>query len=435
MTDIATIATAVPVFNSVVDALEEHGHCLGEVHQFFLPKYSHPYSDDFDEAYARHKIQDKATEAAENTQKLFAPTPFTIGGKVFNLADYPCKLFVKSDADSQQDIPAGELWKPDVDVLEKASTPAMFGDLKENQTAYDTTVGLASELKAPQLMVMVPWLMGQSKVEWFHREMESITALETIRKQVQDNFNKRVQFVVNNLNIYRPGGFVKAHFDTPTDASMIGSLVVCLPSKHKGGELVVQHEDVEQVYDFATGSDDNNTLQWAAFFCDCIHEVRPVTQGRRVTLTFAIIEHDEASQPPEARNELYPIHAPSQQDYMRRLDKLEQQLPALITESESVGLLLSHKYTTKGIDLAHLKGRDQLIVDRIRTKYPASRLCYVIVYYTRKDYRSDWKCSTNYSLKVYSFNDDDIKCLANRTKAPVNSNRHYQFFDVSTGLA
>lgn len=33
----------------------------------------------------------------------------------------------------------------------------------------------------------------------------------------------------------------KPHVDTPRSELQFGSLVVCLPTAHKGGQLVVQH--------------------------------------------------------------------------------------------------------------------------------------------------------------------------------------------------
>lgn len=65
----------------------------------------------------------------------------------------------------------------------------------------------------------------------------------------------------------------------------MGSLVVCLPALHEGGQLVVRHQGREKVFDWS-GEKGTNTIQWAAFFSDCEHEVLEVTSGHRVTLTY-----------------------------------------------------------------------------------------------------------------------------------------------------
>lgn len=61
--------------------------------------------------------------------------------------------------------------------------------------------------------------------------------------------------------------------------------MVCLPSIHEGGQLVVRHQGREQVFNWS-GEKGNHSIQWAAFFSDCEHEVLEVTSGHRVTLTY-----------------------------------------------------------------------------------------------------------------------------------------------------
>lgn len=91
------------------------------------------------------------------------------------------------------------------------------------------------------------------------------------------------------LNVYSgPSGLFKAHVDTPRSEVQIGSLVVCLPVEFEGGTLAVRHQQEEIVYDWAASTPDDEQLgiRWAAFYSDCEHEVREVTSGHRVTLTY-----------------------------------------------------------------------------------------------------------------------------------------------------
>ncbi|USP77941.1 hypothetical protein yc1106_05215 [Curvularia clavata] len=92
------------------------------------------------------------------------------------------------------------------------------------------------------------------------------------------------------LNIYgAPSGFFKAHVDTPRSTTQFGSLVVCLPCEHEGGQLVVRHAGNSTTFDWgASGSDGKKktAVQWAAFYSDCEHEVLEVTKGHRITLTY-----------------------------------------------------------------------------------------------------------------------------------------------------
>ncbi|KAF2672090.1 hypothetical protein BT63DRAFT_452584 [Microthyrium microscopicum] len=84
------------------------------------------------------------------------------------------------------------------------------------------------------------------------------------------------------LNIYSgPSGKFKAHVDTPRAQSQFGSLVVCLPYGHEGGALVVRNKKGSATT-FDWGSLPTDSIQWAAFYSDCEHEVLEVNSGHRV---------------------------------------------------------------------------------------------------------------------------------------------------------
>ena len=68
---------------------------------------------------------------------------------------------------------------------------------------------------------------------------------------------------------------------------MFGSLVVCLPTQFTGGELVTRHKGQEVRFDWSSSPDNPmKKVSWAAFFSDVEHEVLPVTDGHRLTLTY-----------------------------------------------------------------------------------------------------------------------------------------------------
>ncbi|KAI3556421.1 oxidoreductase [Colletotrichum abscissum] len=101
-----------------------------------------------------------------------------------------------------------------------------------------------------------------------------------------DEDKRAIRAELYNMNIYSgPSGKFKAHVDTPRSPYQIGSLVVCLPMKHEGGELAVRHSGQTHSFDWAKNSN-NCVIQWAAFYSDCEHEVLEVKSGHRVTLTY-----------------------------------------------------------------------------------------------------------------------------------------------------
>ena len=60
-------------------------------------------------------------------------------------------------------------------------------------------------------------------------------------------------------------------------------MVVCLPSAHDGGQLLVRYQGHTTTFNW---SNDSSNIQWAAFYSDCEHEVSQVTSGHRITLTY-----------------------------------------------------------------------------------------------------------------------------------------------------
>lgn len=70
---------------------------------------------------------------------------------------------------------------------------------------------------------------------------------------------------------------------------MFGSLVVVYPTPHEGGEFVLRENDHEWVVDFARSISESSQqpcVGYISFFSDVEHEVRMVTSGHRVTLTY-----------------------------------------------------------------------------------------------------------------------------------------------------
>lgn len=69
---------------------------------------------------------------------------------------------------------------------------------------------------------------------------------------------------------------------------MFATLVVVLPSAHKGGRLLLRHKDREFMFDSSDllQGKPNGTVAFVAFYSDVEHEVEKVTSGHRVTLTY-----------------------------------------------------------------------------------------------------------------------------------------------------
>ncbi|KAM0491348.1 hypothetical protein ACHAP8_010729 [Fusarium lateritium] len=86
----------------------------------------------------------------------------------------------------------------------------------------------------------------------------------------------------------------ETHVDSRSDRHM-GTLMICLPVPHKGGQLAIRHEDHQhgdRLVEFDWASQHPDTIQWAAFMSHCEHKVLPITEGHRLMLTYNLIWTD-----------------------------------------------------------------------------------------------------------------------------------------------
>lgn len=89
------------------------------------------------------------------------------------------------------------------------------------------------------------------------------------------------------LLVYDTGSFFVGHRDTEKAAGMFATLVIVLPSVYEGGELLIRHREREVCLNLAGA--DLSQAAFAAFYADCVHEVRPVIQGTRLTLVYNLL--------------------------------------------------------------------------------------------------------------------------------------------------
>ena len=161
----------------------------------------------------------------------------------------------------------------------------------------------------------------------------------------------RLDAQLHKLLIYEPGGFFAAHRDTEKADGMIATLSISLPVAGAGGELVVRHGDRERVIDMTAG--EPSELAFAAFYADCTHEVRPVSEGHRLSLVFNLCLHPGDDDTPRA--------AP---DYTATVDPLAQRLAEWGRAGDATDKLvwlLDHGYSEAGLSFDVLKNGDAAV--------------------------------------------------------------------------
>lgn len=151
------------------------------------------------------------------------------------------------------------------------------------------------------------------------------------------------------LLIYDAGAFFVDHRDTEKVPGMFATLVIILPSAHCGGEIIVRHLGREVILD--PRPEDPSEIGLAAFYADCVHEVRPVTSGCRVALVYNLrfLGKKTAPTPPDYRAE---------QD---RITELLLSWNEAADEPDKLILPLEHAYTQAELSFETLKGRDAAI--------------------------------------------------------------------------
>jgi hypothetical protein len=158
------------------------------------------------------------------------------------------------------------------EALRRVAQDAPYG--RGPRTLVDRDVRRCGQIAAEALRIDDP--------RWptvLHRIVEQATLALGIEGPVESELYK--------LLVYESGDFFIEHRDTEKSAGMLATLVVTLPSAHEGGELVVRHQGREAMLPLS--GEDLGVARWAAFFCDCTHELRPLRAGYRVALVYNLL--------------------------------------------------------------------------------------------------------------------------------------------------
>ncbi len=232
-----------------------------------------------------------------------------------------------------------------------AGQPAPFG--RRDQTLRDTRVRDTIEIEASRVRIAP---LG------FRRAIRP--QLDMLGEQLGLPEDGKLRAVLDKLLVYGPGQFFVPHQDSERDDRMIASLVVELPSRHTGGELVVQHLGERKV--FRRKRRRETDLSLVAFYADCPHEARPVKTGHRVVLTYhlllegASLAGEEDGSPAAVHDLIREVRAYFSTPVPRLYSSAPPEPP------ERLVYLLDHEYTEKSLAWDRLKALDRLRVAALR---------------------------------------------------------------------
>jgi predicted 2-oxoglutarate/Fe(II)-dependent dioxygenase YbiX len=160
----------------------------------------------------------------------------------------------------------------------------------------------------------------------------------------------RVSAEFYKMLVYDQGAFFAPHRDTEKTDGMFATLVVVLPSVHRGGELVIRHAGREVTVD--VGAAEMSELAFVAFYADCQHEVRPVVEGNRVCLIYNLLRVRGA------KSDRSPIGPPLYDAEAAEAGDLIAAAMAGQDAPSKLVWLLEHQYSPSGLGFSALKNAD-----------------------------------------------------------------------------
>lgn len=203
------------------------------------------------------------------------------------------------------------------------------------------------------------WQVPLERVRIDERWRETLLpVLDTLRAGLGLASACELSAELHSMLVYEPGQFFRRHQDSEKTEGMIGTLVVTLPSAFAGGELVIEQRGTQ-----VTDQGSPEELSFVAFYGDCEHEVLPVTEGFRITLTYNLVARGRtgpdaaafATHPSVAllaeqlgTHFTTPVEVPTWSAEHRPVTRIPRQLV----------YLLDHQYSQQGFGWDQLKGRD-----------------------------------------------------------------------------
>lgn len=252
-------------------------------------------------------------------------------GDIANFTRYPTFANPGLKIENQPPLPL-PLTASDAEIIKKACHEAPFG--KGEDTVVDTSVRKT-------------WELEHTKFELANPEWPGF--LQTIALTAASRLGLlEVTVKPHKLLLYEKSSFFKKHKDSEKEPGMVGTLVVCLPSEHQGGDVHLTFGSDQRIFQTApTSTFDLTTLAW---FSDVTHEVKELTSGYRLALTYNIIQKG-----------LSKLSAGFFGEQAQQVKQMLGQWHAKFPAKDMLVYPLDHKYSESSLSLRNMKGRDKAV--------------------------------------------------------------------------
>ncbi|KAH6692885.1 hypothetical protein BKA61DRAFT_742360 [Leptodontidium sp. MPI-SDFR-AT-0119] len=179
---------------------------------------------------------------------------------------------------------------------------------------------------------------------------------------------------------------VQDSYQTSAVPGTFGTLVIALPSYHEGGDVLITNAGDPEIKAFGTAATSAFDSSYVAWFHDATHALKPVTAGRRLTLTYCLIHENLGPD----------VLAASSNKTTGKLDMLFSYWHDNIEDEIGyAGYLLTKKYRKKS-DLSYemLEGVDREVVAYLRDAGRKHDVCIYLAKLSRwvdtNDEDDDW---------------------------------------------
>ncbi|KAH7327404.1 hypothetical protein BKA65DRAFT_597938 [Rhexocercosporidium sp. MPI-PUGE-AT-0058] len=183
---------------------------------------------------------------------------------------------------------------------------------------------------------------------------------------------------LSKLCLYDEGAMLEPLQDsrqTSTVPGMFGTLVIALPSRHEGGDALVTNASESEIKAYSTAATSSFDSSFMAWFHDATHALKPVTAGRRLTLTYCLFHENLGPD----------VLAASSNKTTGKLDMLFSSWKSNAgSEVSYLGYLLTEKYHGKS-ELSYdvLEGVDQEVVKYLRDAGSQHGVCIYLANLSR----------------------------------------------------
>lgn len=150
---------------------------------------------------------------------------------------------------------------------------------------------------------------------------------------------------------------------------MFASLIIVLPSKFEGGQVHVSHGSDNDV--FNVSPDSEFTTSALAWYTDVTHEVKPITSGYRLAISYNLVNTVPGIPPP---------HLPDMHSAVSLVEGIFRRWRKGGYDDDdefsgTIAYLLDHEYSEAGLEFAALKGKDATLISNIREVAEKQGIC------------------------------------------------------------